>query len=161
MSPLNIRPARPDDIGGLSSLFVELDEHHFSRAAPGEFLTFEGPVRSPEHIAQLITAPDSAVLVAEVDGVIAGFTHVFVRQIAANIVAPERKVAEMDTLVVAQEHRRQGIARRLVEAAVTWARAQGLGALELNVRGFNREAGAFYESLGFESISRRMRRRLD
>jgi ribosomal protein S18 acetylase RimI-like enzyme len=40
--------------------------------------------------------------------------------------------------------------------AQTWARAQGAGEIELTVYEFNEPAIAFYQSLGYKTVSRRM-----
>jgi [ribosomal protein S18]-alanine N-acetyltransferase len=63
--------------------------------------------------------------------------------------------AELLLVAVAQDLRRQGIARRLVADATDLARAQGLSSLFLEVREGNEPARSLYESLGFSVIGRR------
>jgi GNAT superfamily N-acetyltransferase len=82
------------------------------------------------------------------------------RTIAATIISPERRIAEVDTLVVRQDARRSGVATALMEAAGEWGRARGLKDLELKVRGFNTTALAFYQASGFEPSVVRMTRKL-
>ena len=52
-------------------------------------------------------------------------------------------------LIVAASHRRRGIGRALLEAAVGWAREAGVRKLELHVFPHNQPAIALYESFGF------------
>jgi RimJ/RimL family protein N-acetyltransferase len=52
-------------------------------------------------------------------------------------------------LMVAASHRRRGIGRALLEAAVDWARTAGVRKLELHVFPWNEPAIALYESYGF------------
>ena len=52
-------------------------------------------------------------------------------------------------LMVASGHRRMGIGRALLDAAVDWARAAGIQKLELHVFPHNTPAIALYESYGF------------
>ena len=52
-------------------------------------------------------------------------------------------------LMVAASHRRRGIGRSLLEAAVDWARTAGVRKLELHVFPWNEPAIALYESFGF------------
>ncbi|HIE50266.1 MAG TPA: GNAT family N-acetyltransferase [Armatimonadetes bacterium] len=54
--------------------------------------------------------------------------------------------------------RRQGIGRRLVEAALQWFREYGVEEVEIGVLPSNRAAGAFWEALGFEPFRLQMRR---
>jgi RimJ/RimL family protein N-acetyltransferase len=53
-------------------------------------------------------------------------------------------------LMVAMSARRQGVGRKLIEAAVGWARRVGVRKLELHVFPWNEAAIGLYEALGFE-----------
>ena len=47
-------------------------------------------------------------------------------------------------------HQRQGIGRKLHEAAVIWLREKGVWKINLLVRSENEKVAAFYKSLGYE-----------
>jgi ribosomal-protein-alanine N-acetyltransferase len=70
-----------------------------------------------------------------------------------------RTVGELHILnvAVAPSHRRQGLGRRLVDAALDEARRLGLGAVTLEVRPGNTAALALYRELGFVQTGRRPR----
>ena len=53
-------------------------------------------------------------------------------------------------LMVAASHRRQGVGRALLDAAVEWARRAGVRKLELHVFPWNEPAIRLYEGYGFE-----------
>ena len=53
-------------------------------------------------------------------------------------------------LAVAPDRRREGLGRRLMEAAEAWLCARGAPKLQLMVRAGNAEALGFYEALGLE-----------
>jgi putative acetyltransferase len=53
-------------------------------------------------------------------------------------------------LMVAASHRRRGIGRALLDAAVEWAREAGVRKLELHVFPHNEPAIRLYEDFGFE-----------
>ena len=72
----------------------------------------------------------------------------------ATPVRDERRLVEIDEIVVRPDRRRRGV-------ATAWAREQpGVVSVELNVWEFNDEARAFYEARGFETLVRRMGRSL-
>ncbi len=61
--------------------------------------------------------------------------------------------AEIESLAVNTSWRRQGIARRLCQDLLNWARARGARHALLEVRVSNTAARALYESLGFHEVS--------
>ena len=76
---------------------------------------------------------------------------------AAGPTLRSRKYAYVNTLAIGREHRRQGVGRMLMELVREWALGQEISDIELNVFDFNRAAVALYESLGYRTMSRRMR----
>jgi L-phenylalanine/L-methionine N-acetyltransferase len=87
----------------------------------------------------------AAVFVAErEDGAIVGRLSV-----ARDAHPASAHVADIG-LMVAQDARRQGVGRALLEAAVGWARSSGVRKLELHVFPWNDPAIRLYEKFGFE-----------
>ncbi|MER7672762.1 GNAT family N-acetyltransferase [Kitasatospora sp. NPDC096128] len=64
-------------------------------------------------------------------------------------------------IVIDADRRGRGFGRRAMVLGEEYARAQGAHALGLNVFGFNTGARGLYESLGYETTSVRMLKRLD
>ena len=64
--------------------------------------------------------------------------------------------AVLDSLIVAAAHRRKGIGTALAREAHKWALCNGVERAWLNVWEFNESAISFYESLGYQTIGRRM-----
>jgi GNAT superfamily N-acetyltransferase len=100
----------------------------------------------PDYREQLIASPDAIslpaeqvvlgqVLVAELDGRLAGFAAVLI----------DEREAELDGLFVEPELWRQGIGRSLADAATHAARRRGLSLRVTAAPG----ARAFYEACGF------------
>lgn len=58
-------------------------------------------------------------------------------------------VAELESVVVAPGHRRQGVGGALVQAAIAWAGISGAHRLLLEVRTSNHPALSLYERFGF------------
>jgi GNAT superfamily N-acetyltransferase len=142
-----IREARESDHEALFRLFAAGDALHavirpeFFRAAPG-------PTRT------LRSRPNERLLVAEVEGEVAGVAHVKVYDTPPSPLHVMRRRGHVDDVVVAEEHRRKGIGRALMERAASWCREQGASQLLLTVWEGNRAAEAFYDRLGYRPISR-------
>jgi ribosomal protein S18 acetylase RimI-like enzyme len=66
----------------------------------------------------------------------------------------------VDTLVVVPRWRRSGVATALMRACEERARGWGAARIELIVYEVNEAARALYDRLGYETLSRRLSRRL-
>ena len=87
--------------------------------------------------------PNAAVFVAEVpEGVVGRLS------LARDPHQSSNHVADLG-LMVAASHRRRGLGRALLGAAVEWARGGGVRKLELHVFPHNAPAIALYERFGF------------
>jgi GNAT superfamily N-acetyltransferase len=146
--PVHVRRATLGDYGSLVALFDELDEIH-RRARPDFFQPFDGPARSHREVEQWLSGPGSTVLVAERGADVIGLVLLLTRPVSAFAGAVPRKVIEIDNLVVRADQRGWRVGRRLLVAAVEWARGQGATHVEVAVHAFNQEARRFYENFGF------------
>ena len=63
--------------------------------------------------------------------------------------------AHLYAMWVDPRSRRAGVGRRLVEAVLEWARAEGATEIELGATAINRAAVEFYERLGFSDTGER------
>ncbi len=138
-----VRPADPSDAQGVKELGDDVS------AEPEGWLAMQDGWRSVGDERRYLRAirryPHAAVYVAEAeDGCIVGRLSLARDQHPAS-----KHVADIG-LMVARSHRRQGIGRALLEAAVEWARANDVRKLELHVFTYNEAAIALYQSFGFE-----------
>ena len=130
MSELVIRAARPDD----AEKIIEIDQASF--AQPWSAATMQSALQKAaqgEYIA----------FIAEKEGAICGF-------VIAWTIFDE---AEIGTLAVAESARGQGIARRLLEAALEACQRRGAMQIFLEVRPGNTAARRLYESCGFQTVA--------
>ena len=65
-------------------------------------------------------------------------------------------VVDLHRIVTAASARRQGLARRLVDAGIAWAQEMGADRMLLEVEAGNAPALFLYESTGFHRISERL-----
>ena len=86
--------------------------------------------------------------VAEADNTIIGYCGVF-------LPAPGVE-ADILTVAVLPEYRRQGIAKEFMRQIEEWARERGASAMMLEVEHTNESAIELYKSLGYMKISVRM-----
>jgi len=155
-----IRNARETDYAALCRLWDEVDLLHRQRL-PAIFRPPDGPVRERDYYLGLLADENVAIFLAEQAGEPVGFVHVLeARSWDLPILVP-RRFAIIDNLVVTGRSRRQGIGRLLMEEAEDWARQRGLTTVELTVYEFNRGAFALYEQMGYETLHRRMSKKLE
>jgi ribosomal protein S18 acetylase RimI-like enzyme len=156
---ITIRRATAQDYDDLCEILDEVDALHRQRM-PHLFRKPEGPVREQAYILEQLADEDVALFIAEVEGQAAGLVHVVVWETPPIPILVPRRLAIVDSLVVKERFRRRGIGRALMHESHRWALGKGAPEIELSVFEFNEPARAFYEGLGYETISRRMGRRL-
>jgi len=143
------RPAEPGDAAELVALASAVSSE------PQGWLLAEARWRSVAEERRYIRAmrrhPDGAVIVAEIDGVIAGRLS-----IARDSHPASPHVADLG-LMVAARFRRQGAGSALMTAAENWARRARVTKLELHVFPHNLPAIALYERFGYEREGYRRR----
>ena len=149
----SVRPARAEDLPALIELMDEVVAFHH-REAPTQFREPK-TVATKLYLEERLENPEAAIFVSEDQGKLTGALVAVIHE-APPILVPNRVVL-LENLVVSFPFRRSGIGRKLVEAATLWTRARDLEELNLNVYEFNLDAIRFYEVLGFQTVSRRMR----
>jgi L-amino acid N-acyltransferase YncA len=137
---VEIRAATPDDWSAIWPIIRDV-------AATGETYTY--PRDIDEALARQIWSAGATgtVLVAVTDGAVVGSAKV-----GPNQMGPGSHVATA-SFMVASSARGLGIGRKLGEAAIDWAAAQGFRAMQFNaVVAVNAPAVALWQSLGFAIV---------
>lgn len=154
-----IREATPADYDDVSALYAQVDALHAERL-PFKFQPIEGPARSRVYIESLIKSSRVGLFVAEVDGDIVGVVKATIESAPDFPLFVPRRYATVDDLTVDEGYRRQGIGRALMDRAHEWAEEKGATSVTLTVYEFNQAALDFYRALGYETLSRHMRKPL-
>ncbi|KTR62563.1 hypothetical protein RSA42_00105 [Exiguobacterium indicum] len=104
-----------------------------------------------ERFTRVTRHPDYDLFVLEEDGILLGCVGLFQAQAFEHDTTYVRIV----TFVVNATHRRQGIGRRLIQAAEDWAHARGATAVLLNSgnRPEREAAHHFYNAMGYSVTS--------
>jgi RimJ/RimL family protein N-acetyltransferase len=137
---VNVRPAAAADATALVELAQSVG------GEPEGWLITDGEWRSVgderRYLRAIRRSAHAAVLVAETDRIVGRLS------ISRDPHPASRHVADVG-LMVAQDVRRQGVGRALMQAAEDWARATGVTKIELHVFPYNEAALALYEELGY------------
>ena len=155
---MNIRFARQEDLDQVNQLRKQVNDLHVA-GKPEIFKPgFCDELRN--YIYVIFADPRQKIVVADQDGTICGFA------VLNHITRPEnpfmfvRDYLDIDEFCVDQDHRRQGIAKAMIDFIRTYAKEQGFDRVELNMWEFNQGALAFYEAAGFTTYRRYMEMKL-
>jgi GNAT superfamily N-acetyltransferase len=155
MGEVTIRRAVREDLPAIIAMLDEVDDLH-RRALPWLFRQVDEP-RSAGLLDDYVSKQDRTMLLATTsEAALAGVLYMFMRQPARAAIVQPTLIAEIDVLIVSRSVRRQGIGTRLVQAALQWATDKGATRTELGVYEFNESAHAFWASVGFRTLSRRL-----
>ena len=136
---ITVRRATSDDAEAISAIWEVICAERVYTAVNRAFT----PQQERDYIASL--SERESIFVAEVEGRVVGFQSL---DLWAKYTDSFDHVGSMGTFVL-PEWRRKGVARRLAEHTLDFARAHGYEKIVSYVRAGNINARAFYHSLGF------------
>lgn len=103
---------------------------------------------------------DGQVLVAEVDGEVAGFVTILTRVSSGEIEDGDIEYGLIADLVVAPKFRRQGLGQRLLLAGEDFARTKNVRWLRISALNRNQAAMDLYTAQGFSVLFSEMEKKL-
>jgi GNAT superfamily N-acetyltransferase len=141
---LNIRPARPEDRDAWLAVWDEAAAAAFLPLLPtgGEL-----PPVIPDLWDELVAMPDLALLMAEADGRVLGYTGCG----SSRDEDVDDHVGEVRSLFVTPSSWRRGVGRALMNAALEELRNRGYANAIVWSFEANDRANRFYERFGFEA----------
>ena len=145
---MTIRFAETRDIPGMIELLKQVGQvHHDIR--PDLFR--DGAQKySPADLEALLLDPARPILIADMDGKVAGYCFCILQVTEGNPVLCDRKVLYIDDLCVDEGRRGTGIATALYARTLEFARELGCHSVTLNVWCGNDSAMRFYEKCGMK-----------
>ena len=145
---MTIRFAETRDIPGMIDLLQQVGEvHHQIR--PDLFRSGAQKYDKTD-LENLLADPGRPVLIADMDGAVAGYAFCILQETRDNPVLCDRKVLYIDDICVDEQKRGQGIATALYNRVVEFARELGCHSVTLNVWCGNDSAMKFYEQCGMK-----------
>lgn len=146
-----IREAKQKDIERITLLCIQTAPFE-GTGEPGEVEFYSKP------FAESVTDENRLVLVAECESQIVGFAYAEIEHTPDDC-TPAPYVS-LDMIGVNQSHRGQGIARAIMKEVESWAREKGMNVIQLAVGESNVPAIRLYESLGYQTVMRKMQKEL-
>ena len=145
---MTIRFAQNRDIPGMIDLLQQVGEvHHQIRP---DLFRSGAQKYSVSDLEALLKDPARPILIADLDGKVAGYAFCILQVTENNPVLCDRKVLYIDDLCVDETIRGMGIATKLYEKVLEYARSIGCQAVTLNVWCGNDNAIKFYENRGLK-----------
>lgn len=151
---VHIRQATLQDYSSIAPIAQESQEIH-AQGQPTIFRS-DTPGFSEEYLRHLIEDEPSDAYVAEENGHIVGYVFLHVHPLSFLDFFQKQTVALISDIAVTASVRRKGIGQLLFEASLQWARNRNADRMELTVWEFNKNAIAFYERNGMQTLNRTM-----
>ena len=149
---MNIRTVTTDkDLQDIRSCVVELQDYECQfdpRMPSGESIADE----YLEDMKRKCEEHDGQIVLSEIDGNIAGFVSVLAK-VGSGVLNDGNLICScIDDLIVREQFRRLGVAKKLVEAAESFAKSKNARWLRLSVMARNTSARKLYSSVGFSEF---------
>ena len=145
---MEIRFANTSDIPGMIELLKQVGEvHHQIRPD-----LFRAGAQKYDEAAlnALLADPSRPILIAQLEGRVAGYAFCILQITENDPVLCDRKVLYIDDLCVEETLRGQGVAKALYAAVLDYAKTLSCDAVTLNVWCGNDGAMKFYEKAGLK-----------
>ncbi len=160
----SIRTAGTDDVERLCDLYYEFHEFHV-RGLPDRLVALEkiGSHHAEElrrNLNKIIENEDSVIFVAEFENQMVGLAEVYLREDDKHPAKVSYRHGHLQSLVVSEAFRRNGVGRQLVDTAEKWAKEKGASEMRLDIWEFGQGPLRFYERLGFRTLRRSLVRQL-
>ncbi|MED4015565.1 GNAT family N-acetyltransferase [Sutcliffiella cohnii] len=149
-----IRNAKQSDYESLLPLFRQIHEYHvFVR--PDLYKENDTPVEKEFFESQLIDEKQH-IFVAIIDNDIVGVVVTKEEEVTENTFVNARNVLFIQSLCVAETHRKKGIGKKLTHYVFDFGKSLKVDSIELGVSEENTAAIEFYRSIGMSTKSRKM-----
>lgn len=149
-----VRFAEEKDLDKINELRKQVNDIHVE-GRPDLFKAgFGSEIRDFAKV--MLEGENSDIIVAERDGVICGMVCVERIDKPETPYSKARSFYHVQEIAVDKKHRRQGVAKELLEFMIEDAKKRNLRRIELDVWEFNDSAIEFYQTVGFKQTRRWM-----
>lgn len=149
MSEVKIEVAKIEDVSAIAEIANQTGKKH-EEILPNYFKPSNAEGQKG-FLQEAIKSQYSEVFKAICDGKIVGYLVLYVwDQPAEYFVYPE--YGFIGSLGVDEKYRNQGIGTSLIKAAEDWCKEHNIGAIDMDVFVFNKDAERLYANLGYEKL---------
>jgi GNAT superfamily N-acetyltransferase len=164
MNDVKIRLAGKEDLEALCRLYIEFHEFHVL-GVPDRLRSLGDPAKYDcsellPKLEKIIKQEDSVIFLAEVGEKPIGLAEVYIREDKPDPARACRRYGHLQSLVVNQRSRKQGIGKKLVSYAEGWAKEKGAIEIQLDMWEFDEGPLDFYQNLGYRTLRRTLVREL-
>jgi aminoglycoside 6'-N-acetyltransferase I len=164
MTRVNLRPASPNDIPALGKLYHAFHEFHAAVVSErlhslGSWEEFDAS-QLAHSLQGILNNHKACLIVAEDNGTLVGFIEVYMREDEPDPARISYVYGHLQSLMVTSGWRGQGLGKRLIAAAETWAVQNGASEMRLDTWEFPGDSLSFYEQIGYRTVKRKLVRRL-
>lgn len=145
---MEIRFAQPKDIPGILALLLQVGSVH--RQGRPDLFRQGAQKYSASQILSMVDNIATPIFVATEEDAVLGYCFCQVSDFSQDSVMADYKTLYIDDLCVDREHQGKKIGTALYNAAVSYAKMRKCYNVTLNVWCCNKDAMAFYESLGLK-----------
>jgi len=154
-----IRAARADELDAVAAMWSAMYAYQQAQGMMLAVRDDAGEIWKRENASRLDSAL-ATVLVAELDGGLAGFLAAQTKRLPPYLATGNPKIGYISAVYVDPAARRHRVGKALVDAALAWFTRADCSSIELQVVAGNELARAFWTSVGFAPEILQMRRPL-
>jgi ribosomal protein S18 acetylase RimI-like enzyme len=144
---VTVRAAEARDMPAIADLAGKLVRQHFAFDAQRFMLIPNVEAGYARFFNSQLASPETLILAAELDGAVIGYAYARLEPKDWNNLLDA--CGALHDIFVAESARRQGVARRLLEAVRDRLKAKGAPRVVLHTASKNQSARAFFAALGF------------
>ncbi len=152
MNEIIVREARREDLEGVNVIRKQVHQLHLN-GRPDMFRG-DGWEVVKDVAEKRFESDKDLVIAAAMEEEIVGFALIKMAEIKDHPVKPDQLIYHVEEFGVDENHKRMGIGRKLMHFIREDAKRRGYKRVDLDVWAFNKNALAFYESIGFETFRR-------
>lgn len=150
-----IREFKKEDLPVIIILSKEMADLHYQI---DRYYQSSTEMNLEEDLKEWLKDKNSKIFIAEKDGQVIGYARGTIEE--APYYSRSKMVGQIDNLIINAAHRERGVGKRLFYELRNWFKKRNVQDLRLNVDSRNQIAIKFWEKMGFEKFSLRMRREL-